>query len=55
MIARSKGLTIYRGIGTKRADLDPVQATQLAASLPLPVFNADRRLMELDSLEVRRR
>ncbi len=55
MIARSKGLTIYRGIGTKRADLDPVQATQLAASLPLPVFNADRRLMELDSIESGRR
>ena len=55
MIARSKGLTIFRGIGTKRADLDPQQATKLANSLPLPVFNADRRLLELDSIESGRR
>lgn len=51
MIARSKGLSIFRGIGTKRADLDPVRAAELAQSLPLPVFNADRRLIELDSIE----
>lgn len=51
MIARSKGLTIFRGTGTKRAELDPAQAAALAQSLPLPVFNADRRLIELDRLD----
>ncbi len=51
LIARSKGLAIFRGIGTKRTELDPVQATQLATTLPLPVFNADRRLLEVDSME----
>ncbi len=51
MIARSKGLTIFRGSGIKRDDLDPLQAAALAKSLPLPVFNADRRLVELDALD----
>ena len=51
MIARSKGLSIFRGVGTRRDDLDPEQAAALAQSLPLPTFNADRRLIELDRLE----
>ena len=51
MIARSKGLSIFRGIGTRRADLDPEKASELARNLPLPVFNADRRLIELDQLD----
>jgi tRNA (guanine-N7-)-methyltransferase len=51
MIARSQGLTIFRGVGIKREDLDPAQAASLAQSLPLPVFNADRRLIELDAID----
>jgi tRNA (guanine-N7-)-methyltransferase len=51
MIARSKGLSIFRGVGTRRDDLDPEQAAALAQSLPLPTFDADRRLIELDSME----
>lgn len=51
MIARSQGLSIFRGIGTRCDDLDPEQAAALALSLPLPTFDADRRLIELDSLE----
>jgi tRNA (guanine-N7-)-methyltransferase len=51
MIARSKGLSIFRGVGQRRDDLDPEQAAALAQSLPLPTFDADRRLIELDSLE----
>ncbi len=51
MIARSKGLSIFRGTGTRRDDLDPSQAAELARKLPLPVFNADRRLIELDRLD----
>ena len=51
MIARSKGLSIFRGIGIKREDLDPAKTAELAQSLPLPVFNADRRLIELDEID----
>lgn len=51
IIARSKGLTIFRGIGRARTDIDPEQARQLAEGLPPPIFNADRQLMELDAIE----
>lgn len=51
MIARSKGLDIFRGTGIRRDDIDLEQAEALARSLPLPTFNADRRLIELDALE----
>ncbi len=51
IIARSHGLTIFRGEGTARTDLDPERAMQLAESLPLPTFNADRRLQAIDALE----
>ncbi|MEY3174240.1 MAG: tRNA ((7)-)-methyltransferase [Planctomycetota bacterium] len=51
IIARQRGLPIFRGEGTARPDLDPVEAVKLAEALPLPIFNADRRLLELDRLE----
>ncbi len=51
LIARSKGLSIFRGTGIKRDNLDPAQAAELARNLPLPVFNADRKLIELDRLD----
>lgn len=51
IIARRQGLKIFRGEGTARTDLDAEAATALAHSLPLPVFNADRRLQHLDRLE----
>lgn len=51
IIACSKGLPIFRGLGLARTDIDPQQARQLAETLPPPSFNADRRLMELDELE----
>ena len=51
IIASQRGLPIFRGEGTARTDIDPDQALALAEQLPPPVFNADRRLMELDDLE----
>jgi tRNA (guanine-N7-)-methyltransferase len=51
IIARRQGLTIFRGEGRARTDLDLDTARQLAESQPLPTFNADRRLQELDALE----
>ncbi|MEY3457240.1 MAG: tRNA ((7)-)-methyltransferase [Planctomycetota bacterium] len=51
IIARQQGLPIFRGEGTARTNLDPAAAVQLAESLPLPVFNADRRLLHVDRLE----
>ena len=51
IIARSKGLPIFRGVGRARVDIDAGAARLVAESLPLPTFDADRRLMELDRLE----
>jgi tRNA (guanine-N7-)-methyltransferase len=51
IIARSKGLPIFRGLGRVRVALDAGAARLAAESLPLPTFNAARRLMELDRLE----
>lgn len=53
IIARSRGLPIFRGEGIRRDDLDPQRAAELAKSLPLPTFNADRRLLQLDQLDRR--
>lgn len=51
IIARSKKLPIFRGVGTARTDVDAAAALAAAEALPLPNFDADRRLMELDRLE----
>lgn len=51
IIARSKGLPIFRGEGSARRDLDLAAAGRLAETLPLPTFNADRRLQALDRME----
>lgn len=51
IIARRQGLPIFRGDGTARVDLVAEGAMKLARSLPLPAFNADRRLQALDAIE----
>ncbi|MCE9534165.1 MAG: methyltransferase domain-containing protein [Planctomycetes bacterium] len=50
IIAMKKGLPIFRGTGTAKLDLTAESALHLAESLPAPVFNADRRLRDLDRL-----
>jgi tRNA (guanine-N7-)-methyltransferase len=42
---------VFRGWGTARAGLSPEEAVRLAEALPPPVFDADRRLRELDQME----
>lgn len=51
IIARSRGLPIFRGVGTAKIGLSAEDAIKLAESLPPPVFDADRRLMQLDDIE----
>ncbi len=51
ILARQRGLPIFRGQGTPRPRLDAAQALELAQRLPPPVFDADRRLRALDSAE----
>jgi tRNA (guanine-N7-)-methyltransferase len=50
IIARKKKLPIFRGSGTAKLNLSEDDAVQLARELPLPVFDADRRLRDLDRL-----
>jgi tRNA (guanine-N7-)-methyltransferase len=51
IIALRKGLPVFRGQGKPKAGLSKDEAVRLAESLPLPVFDADRRLRELDETE----
>ena len=51
IIALKRGLPVFRGIGRARHDVDALQSRQLAESLPVPTFDADRRLQALDDLE----
>lgn len=50
IIALRTGLPVFRGTGRPRGDL-PEDLFEMAKRLPLPVFNADRSLQELDALE----
>jgi tRNA (guanine-N7-)-methyltransferase len=51
IIALRRGLPVFRGSGTARTGLSEAEALHLAEALPPPVFDADRRLRELDELE----
>jgi tRNA (guanine-N7-)-methyltransferase len=51
IIARSKRLPVFRGVGTVKVGLSEAEAVKLAESLPPPVFDADRRLRQLDEME----
>jgi tRNA (guanine-N7-)-methyltransferase len=51
IIALRRGLPVFRGWGTRRDGLSEAEAVRLAEALPPPVFDADRRLRELDRLE----
>jgi tRNA (guanine-N7-)-methyltransferase len=51
IIALRRGLPVYRGFGKARLGLGEAEALRLAQALPPPVFDADRRLRELDDLE----
>lgn len=51
IIALRRGLPVFRGSGAARNDLSAEQARQVAEALPPPIFDADRRLRELDEAE----
>jgi tRNA (guanine-N7-)-methyltransferase len=51
IIALRRGLPIFRGSGMARPGLSEEEAVRLAESLPPPVFDADRRLRQLDQEE----
>jgi tRNA (guanine-N7-)-methyltransferase len=51
IIALRRGLPVFRGFGAARGGISAADALRLAESLPPPVFDADRRLRELDALE----
>lgn len=48
--ALRRGLPVFRGSGRARVGLSEADALRLADALPPPVFDADRRLRELDAL-----
>jgi tRNA (guanine-N7-)-methyltransferase len=51
IIALRRGLPVFRGSGRAKVSLSEADALRLAEALPPPIFNADRRLRELDELE----
>ena len=51
IIALRRGLPVFRGSGTAKGGLSEGDAMRLAESLPPPVFDAERRLQELDRME----
>lgn len=50
IIALKRRLPVFRGFGSPRS-LDAAALNELADRLPLPTFDADRRLSELDEME----
>jgi tRNA (guanine-N7-)-methyltransferase len=54
IIALRRGLPVFRCCGRRRTNLTSDGALRMAQALPPPVFNADRRLQELDTLETER-
>jgi tRNA (guanine-N7-)-methyltransferase len=51
ILALRRGLPIFRGQGSARVGLSVQRAQDLAGTLPPPVFDADRRLRQLDADE----
>jgi tRNA (guanine-N7-)-methyltransferase len=51
ILARSRGLTIFRGSGRARDDLRRPEAIALAARLPLPNFRSRGPWCDLDAIE----
>lgn len=51
ILAIREGLPIFRATAIPRADILDPERQKLVAELPLPRFNADRRLARLDAIE----
>lgn len=50
IVAMKRGLPVFRGTGTAKAGLSEADAVRLAEGLPPPVFDASRKLRDLDRL-----
>jgi tRNA (guanine-N7-)-methyltransferase len=53
ILARARGLTIFRGTARRRDDLTPEAATAMAGRLPMPTFRSRGPWSELDREESR--
>jgi tRNA (guanine-N7-)-methyltransferase len=53
IIALRRGLPVFRGWGTRREDRTEADMLRLTETLPPPVFDADRRLRQLDECEAK--
>lgn len=51
ILARSRGLRIFRGTGTSRADIAPAEALAITESLPSPSFRSRGPWWDLDALD----
>lgn len=51
ILARQMGLPIYRAVAHPRVDLNRDEASRAAEKMPLPRFDADRTLQQLDVRE----
>lgn len=51
ILATKRGLPVFRGVATRKEGLDRGSAFETASALPVPTFNADRRLLALDREE----
>jgi tRNA (guanine-N7-)-methyltransferase len=51
IIARQRGLPVFRGYGRRRDDISADAAMKIAETLPPPVFDANRHLRALDRME----
>lgn len=51
ILAGSLKLPVFRGYGIARKDIAEADYKAIMKKLPLPKFNADRKLMELDRIE----
>lgn len=51
ILARQRGLPIFRGIGVRRDDLGADALNQLVRTLPRPIFRTSRASAELDHIE----
>lgn len=51
ILARSRGLAIFRGFGTRRDDVTPEAARKLAETLPPPKFRSRGPWIDLDRVE----
>jgi tRNA (guanine-N7-)-methyltransferase len=55
ILARSRGLRIFRGVGARRSGLSRSEAIALAESLPPPTFRSRGPWLALDAIEEGRR